>query len=232
MLGSGHTWTVPFGGGHAYYKVMNANGETPPASGIEAKLGLRWPRRAPAAPYKSMDDLALPDRDKVNPDAAKAALDQVHKRQDALLAAKTSTENRALTLAGHCMTALVAVTGAGFWAVTAQQWLILAATIGGGVCMLTALCCALRVISPRYDLTLPGRLPDELWRQLTWPNMTPGDFIMQYLRNVQNGMVRNEIAQRARAGWLRATVWAALLAVPVALLAALLFHCSRVYGGI
>jgi hypothetical protein len=201
-----------------------------PASGIETWFGSLWRGRAPSTAGRAMDDLAMPDRGSVNAEAAKAALDQVHKRQDALLAAKTSTENRALTLAGQCMTLLVAVTGAGFWALTQKEWLVLAAALGGGACLLAAVWFALSVISPRYDLTLPGRLPDELWRQLTWPGMTQGDFIVQYLRNVQNGMLRNEVSQHARAAGLRATVLAAALAVPAALAAAMAFHYARAFG--
>jgi fatty acid desaturase len=163
-------------------------------------------------------DLARPDREATDLDAAKAALDQVHKRQDALLAIKTSTENRALTLAGQCLTALVAVTGAGFWAANQSPvtWPVLAATIAGGLCLLWAVWSALRVIRPRHDLTLPGRLPDELWQELTWPGIKGADFILHYLRNAQDTMVRNELAQHARAAALHATVRAAALAVPAA----------------
>lgn len=193
-------------------------------SGFEDWLGPLWPRPAPLPPMPNMTDLTLPARETVDLDAAKAALDQVHKRQDALLAAKTSTENRALTLAGQCLTALVAVTGAGFWAAsqTPLNWPVLAATIAGGISLLVAVWSSLRVIAPRQDLTLPGRLPDELWKELTWPGIKGADFIVRYLRNSQDTMVRNELAQHARAGALHATVRAAGLAVPAAVICGML----------
>jgi hypothetical protein len=163
--------------------------------------------------------------------AAKAALDQVHKRQDAQLAAKTSTETRALTLAGQCMTALVAVTGAGFLEATGQgRGSLLAAAVAGGFCLFLAVLNALRVVRPRDDLILPGRLPDEVWDELLAPDMKGPEFIARYIKSVQDGMLRNERAQAGRARGLRATVLCALLAVPMAIAAAAAFHYAGRYG--
>lgn len=164
-------------------------------------------------------------------DAAKAALDQVHKRQDAQLAAKTSIENRALTLAGQCMTALVAVTGAGFLEAAGQARApLLAAAVAGGLCLFLAVLNALLLIRPRDDLILPGRLPDEVWDELLAPDMRGPEFIARYIKSLQDGMLRNEAAQTARARRLRVTVLCAMLAVPAAVAAAVAIRAADRFG--
>lgn len=187
-------------------------------------FGQLWRRRHASSRLPAMADLADPP-ETIDEGAAKAALDQVHKRQDGQLSVKTSTEHRALTLAGQCLTALVAVTGAGFIeAAGSARAPLLAATIAGGICLFLAVVFALSVIRPRNDLILPGRLPDELWDELLLPDMKGPEFIARYIKSLQDGMLRNEMAQQARAAGLRATVFAAILAFPMALSAAAVVH--------
>ena len=212
-----------------YIPCVSAPTDVPSPARAVNWLGAPWRRRHVAARLPAGTDLADPP-ESIDEGAAKAALDQIQKRQDGQVALKTSTETRALTLAGQCMTALVAVTGAGVleWSGAARGPL-LAAALGGGACLFVAIAFALAVVRPRNFL-LPGRLPDELWDELTAPDMKGPEFIARYIKSLQDGMAQNEADQRARAAALARAVRAALLAAPAAVLAAAAFHYARAAG--
>lgn len=180
---------------------------------------LRRHRAAALPPGSALSDLP----ESIDLDTAKAALEQVNKRLDAELALKSSTETRALTLAGQCTTLLSAITAAVLVeSYGSQRAPLILAGIGGGVCLFAAVLFAYSSAKPRRGVVLPGRLPDELWDDLVAPDMKGAEFMGRLMLSLQDVMVQNELKQDKRA---RALKWAMLfvrLTVPAACLAALL----------
>lgn len=203
---------------------MAVGNNLPTHSIVVGWLGTPWRRRHPSSSLPPGSELADPP-ESLDDSAAKAALDQVHKRQDAQLALKTSTESRAMTLAQHSLIVLVAVTGAALAEVVsaAPRGVLIAAAVGGGICLFAAILCALQAARPR-DFLLSGRLPDVLWDDLLAPDMKGPEFIARYIKSLQDGMARNELQQLARANALIRAVWFFIAAVPMAILFALGFH--------
>ena len=179
-------------------------------------------------PLRSHPAAALPPRsalsdppDNINPEVAKAALEQVNKRFDALLAIKSSTETRALTLAGQCTTLLSAITAAVlFEAYGQQRGPLLWAGIAGGIGLFAAILFAYSSANPRDDNTLPGCLPDEVWSDLVDPTLQGPEFMARLMLSSQNALVRNENNQAARARSLAHAILAVRAVVPMALLSA------------
>nr|WP_294521299.1 hypothetical protein [uncultured Rhodopila sp.] len=184
-------------------------------------LGKRLRRHSAAAlpPGSALSDLP----ESIDLDTAKAALEQVNKRLDAELALKSSTETRALTLAGQCTTLLSAITASVLVeSYGSQRMPLILAGVGGGVCLFAAVLFAYNSARPRRGVVLPGRLPDELWDDLVAPDMKGAEFMGRLMLSLQDVMVRNELNQEKRA---RALTWAMLfvrLTVPTACLAAFL----------
>jgi len=189
-----------------------------------------WRARKPI-PLPGSDDLQDPPQDELDGDAVKAAIDQVHKRQDAQLALKTATETRAMILAGQSLTVLVALTGGAFLEATsaAPRGALLAAAGIGGVCLFVAVLFALRAARPR-DFLLSGRLPDVLWDDLLAPGMKGPEFGARYLKSMQDGMAANEALQHARANLLIQSLVAFVAAVPAAIVSGAAFHYARAAG--
>jgi len=186
-------------------------------------IGAPWRRRHPASRLPAGADLADPP-ETLDDGAAKAALDQIHKRQDAQLALKTSTETRAMTLAQHSLIVLVAVTGAALAEAVsaAPRGVLIAAAIGGGACLFAAIILALRAAKPR-DFLLSGRLPDVLWDDLMAPDMKGPEFTARYIKSLQDGMARNEAQQLDRANALNRAIGFFVAAVPAAIGMAIAF---------
>jgi hypothetical protein len=178
-------------------------------------------RRHPAAVLPAGTALSDPPQ-ALDPDTAKVALEQVNKRLDAELALKSSTETRALTLAGQCTTLLSAITAAvlveGYGS---HRPPLMAAGIVGVVCLLTAVIFAYNSAQPRNTGVLPGRLPDELWDDLIAPGMKGPEFMGRLMLGLQDAMVQNELNQVKRARALANAVRTVRLAVPLAFAAAL-----------
>lgn len=189
-----------------------------------------WRARKPA-PLPGSDDLPDPPQSDLDADAVKAAIDQVHKRQDAQLALKTATETRAMILAGQSLTVLVALTGAAFLEATsaAPRGALLAAAGAGGVCLFVAVLFALGAARPR-DFLLSGRLPNVLWEELLAPGMKGPEFGARYLKSMQDGMAANEALQYARANLLIRSLVAFVVAVPAAIAAGMAFHYASIFG--
>lgn len=152
-------------------------------------------------------DLDLPAED-VNIDTAKAAIEQVNKRLEASLTLKTSTETRALALATQCATLLSAVGGATLieWSGKARVSLIHAG-FTGAVLLVIAIICVYRAAKPTDKLYLPGRLPEELWPDLTAVNMTGPEFMLRLVAGLSDPMRKNESAQLIRATWFNRAIW-------------------------
>jgi hypothetical protein len=156
-------------------------------------------------------------------DMAKAALEQVNKRLDAEFALKTSTEMRALTLAGQCTTLLSAITAAVLVEAYGNHRLpLLAAGVAAGICLFVAILFAYSCANPRANGVLPGRLPDELWDDLVYPGMKGPEFMGRLMLGSQDVMVQNEINQYKRARNLERAIAMVRAAVPLALIAACL----------
>jgi hypothetical protein len=175
--------------------------------------GMRAAERIPAE-----SEFADPPED-IDIDAAKAALEQVHKRLDAQLAVKATTETRALTLAGQCVAVLAAVTAAGlaeYFREQPRHSLVAGAAAGAGL-LFAAVASAYDAARPRAGL-LPGRLPDEVWSELTAPGMKGAEFMARTILSLQDKMVRNEVEQSRRARLLSRALWLGTLAGPVAVL--------------
>lgn len=165
-------------------------------------------------------DVGPPPSNRVDPESAKTALEQVNKRLDAQLSIKTSTEARAVALAGSCVTVLTAVVAAGLIEVTgAMRPELVAAAVVATVFLLAAVGCAYRAIDPQA-ITLPGRLPSDLWDDLTDDTFSKEQFTLYMIAGLQRAMVGNERLQGQRAHWLRRSLRAAVLSVPAALVAA------------
>jgi len=159
-------------------------------------------------------DVSSPPPEKIDLEVAKTALEQANKRIEAQLAIKTSTEARAIALAGSCITVLTAVVGAGLVELTSQQRITLLAAAGmAAVCLSIAVYCAYRSIDPR-EITLPGRLPSDLWDDLIDVELSKGQFTAILVAGLQRAMVENEILQRERATWLQRSLSVAVAAVP------------------
>jgi hypothetical protein len=180
---------------------------------------LRGHRAAALPPGSALSDLP----ESIDLDTAKAALEQVNKRLDAELVLKSSTETRALTLAGQCTTLLSAITAAVLVESYGSQRIpLILAGIGSGVCLFAAILFAYSSAKPRRGVVLPGRLPDELWDDLVAPDMKGAEFMGRLMLSLQDVMIQNELRQEQRA---RALNWAMLfvrLTVPAACLTALL----------
>nr|WP_294554007.1 hypothetical protein [uncultured Rhodopila sp.] len=180
---------------------------------------LRGHRAAALPPGSALSDLP----ESIDLDTAKAALEQVNKRLDAELALKSSTETRALTLAGQCTTLLSAITAAVLVeSYGSQRTPLILAGIGGGVCLFAAVLFAYSSAKPRRGVVLPGRLPDEMWDDLVAPDMKGAEFMGRLMLSLQDVMVQNELKQDKRATALKWAMLFVRLTVPVACLAALL----------
>ena len=158
-------------------------------------------------------------------DIAKAALEQVQKRLEAQLSVKASTEGRALILAGQCMPVLIAVTAAGIAEAARQQphWFLVLAAVGGGLPLFAAVWTAYWSARPGSG-TLPGRLPVDLWEDMTAAQMKGPEFIARLVWSLHQGMLDNEDEQTLRATRLSRALTLAFLApvsaVVIALIAA------------
>jgi dihydroxyacid dehydratase/phosphogluconate dehydratase len=186
------------------------------------RLASKVIRRHPSAalPYGSaLSDLP----ESIDLDTAKAALEQVTRRLDAELALKTSTETRALTLAGQCTTLLSAITAALLVeAFGGHRAPLLAAGAAAGACLFVAILFAYSSANPRKNGVLPGRLPDELWDDFVAPDMKGAEFIGRLMLGLQDAMVKNEQNQFTRARALAHAILMVKAAVPCAVAAALL----------
>ncbi len=182
----------------------------------------RLVRRHPAAALPAGAALSEPPEG-LDLDTAKAALEQINKRLDAELALKSSTEMRALTLAGQCTTLLSAITAALLVeAYGSQRAPLMAAGTVAGVCLFLAILFAYASANPRKTGVLPGRLPDELWDDLVAPDMKGAEFIARLVLGSQDAMVQNELNQTRRARTLTAAIAMVRAAVPLAIAAALI----------
>jgi hypothetical protein len=178
-------------------------------------------RRHPAAALPSGAALSEPP-ESLDADTAKAALEQVSKRLDAELALKSSTETRALTLAGQCTTLLSGITAALLVEVYGSHRLpLIAAGTVGVACLLAAVLLAYTSAKPQKASFLPGRLPDELWDDLTAPGMKAPEFMARLMIGLQDVMVQNELNQYKRARALANAIRMVKLMVPLAIAAAL-----------
>lgn len=188
-------------------------------------------RRHPSAALPAGSALSDPP-ESLDPDTAKVALEQVNKRLDAELALKSSTETRALTLAGQCTTLLSAVTaGLLIEAYGNHRTPLLAAGIVAAVCLFFAILFAYSSANPRKTGVLPGRLPDELWDDLTAPDMKGPEFIGRLMLGLQDAMVENERNQDSRARSLTRAILMVRAAVPLAVVAALMAPPISLYLG-
>ena len=141
---------------------------------------------------------------------------------DAKLALKSSTETRALTLAGQCATLLSALTAALLVEAYGSHGApLMAAGITGALCLLMAVLSAYSSANPWKTGVLPGRLPDEMWDDIIFPDMKGAEFIGRLMLGAQDAMVRNELDQRCRAGALTRAIFMMKAAVPLAVGAAL-----------
>jgi len=197
-----------------------------------ARISINWLankllRGHPAAALPAGSALSdLPES--IDPDTAKAALELVSKRLDAELAAKTSTETRALTLAGQCTTLLSAVTAAVLVETFGgHRAPLIAAGVAAGACLFGAILFAYSSANPRETGVLPGRLPDELWDDLVAPGMKGSEFIGRLMLGLQDAMVQNEVNQYHRAGALTRAFRMVQFAVPCAVVA--FFIATAVY---
>jgi len=182
-------------------------------------------RRSRAAMLPPRSALSDPPAN-ICPETAKAALEQVNKRLDAELALKSSTETRALTLAGQCITLLSAIVAAVIveaFGSGSHKAPIIAAGTAGGLFLFFAVLLAYDSAKPRSTNVLPGRLPDEIWDDLIEPGMEGPEFIARLMLGQQDAMVQNEINQDERARQLELAIYMVTAAVPAAILAALLF---------
>jgi len=177
-------------------------------------------RRHRAAALPAGSALSDPP-ESLDPDTAKAGLEQVGKRLDAELALKTSTETRALTLAGQCTTLLSALTAAVLVEAYGSHRLpLMAAGIAGAACLFAAVLFAYNCATPRANNVLPGRLPDELWDDFVAPGMKGPEFIGRLMLSLQDVMVQNERNQNERASALRRAIFMVKATMPVAIIAA------------
>jgi hypothetical protein len=150
----------------------------------------------------------------------KAALEQTNKRIDAQLATKTATEARALALVGHCMTVLGAVGAAGLVELYGQhRFPLLMAASTAVIILFAAVVSAYLAVMPRF-VTLPGRLPSDMWDDIVDGELPEAQFLERLIAGFQSPMIDNEHAQLKRSRSLRRGLLLALSAVPASLLMA------------
>jgi hypothetical protein len=167
--------------------------------------------------------LAPPPPDGVDLDVAKAALEQVNKRLEAELTLKGSTETRALTLAGQCTTLVTALAAALLVEIYGDHRApLLAAGLVGALFLFGAILFAYYSADPRKNVVLPGRLPDELWNDFIYPGMAADLFIARLMMSQREAMIQNEVNQENRAKALNRAMLLVRLAVPAAILAAMI----------
>jgi len=185
-------------------------------------LLMRGLRLHPAAAPPAGTPLSEPP-ESLNAESAKAALEQVNKLLDAQLALKGTTEARALTLAGQCLTLLSALTAWILFQFYASPAMtvprpLMAAAVTGAVFLFLAVLCAYRAAAPREEVFLPGRLPEEVWGDLLDPRIHGPEFMARLMYGNQDGMVKNRQEQRKRATQLQYAIWIVVSAVPAAVL--------------
>jgi hypothetical protein len=161
-------------------------------------------------------------------DSAQAALEQVNKRLDAELAAKSATESRAMRLAGQDTILLSALTvGLLVESYGSHRLPLLAAGATGGLCLFAAVLFAYCSANPRDNGVLPGRLPDELSDDLVAPAMKGPEFIARLMLGLQDVLVQNEINQDRRRRALNRAMLMAGIAVPLAIAVLLVVNALR-----
>jgi hypothetical protein len=149
---------------------------------------------------------------------ATLAMAEVKARLEGQLAVKSATEARATTLVNNCIAVLTVISGATLFDFRAHGFSpLIVSFIVGSICLLISASFAYLVRNPG-TLALPGRLPSQIWPELTKPKMDEKVFTVRLIASSQEGMYDNEIAQNQRGHRLRLAIFFAIIAIPVAAL--------------
>jgi len=125
------------------------------------------------------------------------ALDQTEKRIDAQMTLRLTTEARATRLFGTCMACTVLVVGTFIYAASKESasYIITTSAITS-LQLFSAAMCAFCAAIPREG-RLPGRLPSDIWHNITDLNTTLDQFLKSLLDENRQHIIENDKHQTA-----------------------------------